>query len=739
MVKKSKGSDNESSERSAELKKRLPGSYERIKLNQIAINSKQLINASASKKSETKPVMSRQTSLISQSKMKVGPRVVKKRTVIRRLPAPQNESPKAVTDNLDRPDANKSFTSQISSRDKRQMEKDAVDSLIKLSESQTNKLERSKAIQSSSNVSFSIDKKTSEALNSSIVSSTNKTSPRSEPKGSKKQRSKPPVHDNMNKQADDTTSEQSSTKPVTQVKSEKTDKPKKEPKKTKTQVQRSPETSSLTSKVNKSALLRRLSRGSIDMKRSTGQQFGESPDVYSGEDESSPAPPPTIRRNREKVTREQKTDADPGAPELSSGKQTPSDAQSSEMKALTSMDLVDVKNANLRETSSSSTMSAADKSKKYFEYMYSLNGNSGLPRRVSSGNYVVTFDNRDENADQRRSSQQSDLRRRSSTKRYEIEESTLLNIDGKPSDWNTIESRHYYDWLRNHEDQKSRLRDRLLSAKQNQEDRIYDNLRRWSTSIERKNSIRKSSVSTLNRPILPFSPSPTNKLSGGNQYESSSLNYDSTGETGAKEIANIFALKHSEREIKSATITPRRSKFSVLGKGRPKSVSFFFDKQLNNDHQLINRFNVADEGEKPAPPQQQEAVFEEGTVVQNLIVQPSYLVSQIEMEEILQEVEKRVKSASETNNKYHRTDSQMLSEEDSDSSFLDHDKPRQGRIRKRSFSPAKTNTNTSPMNRQSTMGSVQRSDNVSSMTTSASRQQKHARPSNQDEFHTSHR
>ena len=184
-------------------------------------------------------------------------------------------------------------------------------------------------------------------------------------------------------------------------------------------------------------------------------------------------------------------------------------------------------------------------------------------------------------------------------------------------------AKHFTDWLENYQQQKLKLSMRQARAKENHNMILTENLNRWSEAISKKSQASKPVPGT------PFGARSKVSTSPSLFRTESVMSRASISEgSKAKDKENSF-----ERVVRSAYINAKLSGTEADLKKRPKSVSF-----------SLNSFNNA----APASIKMRSPIKERSFSVENseqpkpiIHIQPTYLVSQIEMEEILKESETR--------------------------------------------------------------------------------------------------
>lgn len=242
----------------------------------------------------------------------------------------------------------------------------------------------------------------------------------------------------------------------------------------------------------------------------------------------------------------------------------------------------------------------------------------------------------------------------------------------------SIDNSYFNEWLRSYHTRSRKLNERMRSAQSNQIRIQSAKVSKWCDSIDKKMT---TSIVPL-RSVLPFSPSPSQM----NSEHSSYMNFNRSKK------APII------RQIQSAMQRHNSFDGSQLLKPRPKSVTFLTDS---------NQKLLSDSSER-------------------LVVKPSYLMSQIEMDDIMQEVEKRVRADS-----FQRVNSAAITDYTEDeSSDQERDK------RKKSSSILKRDGSSRLRNKSAASRAS---------TSSTMRRQKYTidneclDPQNINEFHTSHR
>jgi hypothetical protein len=242
-----------------------------------------------------------------------------------------------------------------------------------------------------------------------------------------------------------------------------------------------------------------------------------------------------------------------------------------------------------------------ERAKYLFEFVYGL---QGIPKRIGSAHYLMPFKT-DEKSNTPESNQQKVLLKSESFNRIPRETREMSN------------SKYFDDWLNKYEYHKMKATLRQTNASRQANLILKENLNRWSESISKKivnskppsaqiNKFKNSSPLLFrNEPVHETRPS----ISAGNR----SADKENMG-------------RIVERSVKSAYISAKLNDMNSIK--RPKTVSF-----------------TVNSNKTPSMP---DVVKEEKDEISKSItsvhVQPTYLVSQIEMEEILQESERRVKS-----------------------------------------------------------------------------------------------
>ena len=236
-----------------------------------------------------------------------------------------------------------------------------------------------------------------------------------------------------------------------------------------------------------------------------------------------------------------------------------------------------------------------EKVKYLFEFIY---GMQGIPKRIGSANYVLPYKTSEPNEQK---------------ETYKSE--SLLKIPHETTH-EMSNSKYFDDWLKNYEFQKMKSNMRQLNASRQANLILNQNINRWSECISKKIINSKPPSAQINKfknssPLLfrnePIEVRPS--ISAGNR-------------SADKENLRYIV----ERNAKSAYISAKLSDTNELK--RPKTVSFTVNS--NNKTSSSNEMN--------------ETKAERAKPAISVRVQPTYLVSSIEMEEILQESEKRVRS-----------------------------------------------------------------------------------------------
>ena len=210
-----------------------------------------------------------------------------------------------------------------------------------------------------------------------------------------------------------------------------------------------------------------------------------------------------------------------------------------------------------------------------FSYFYGFNG---PPKRIRSANYAVL---------------KSDYYKKDSEKTEIVKIDKIIE---KKQESNKTVINYFDNMLEKFEQKRNQLNDRVKSAQIRRENLQEESLKKWSASIEKK--------STNNKPI---------KYDNG--FNESSID-SKLRSTNIKLIDITYGNRSLfNRKIKSATIL-RRPKSS---KKRPKSVTFtdeINDSKINNN--------------------KSESEIIKQNVDESVLMQPPYLISAIEMEEILE-------------------------------------------------------------------------------------------------------
>ena len=242
-----------------------------------------------------------------------------------------------------------------------------------------------------------------------------------------------------------------------------------------------------------------------------------------------------------------------------------------------------------------------EKVKYLFEFVYGL---QGIPKRIGSANYVMPFKT-DEKSNPPDSNQQKGLLKSESFTRIPRETHEMSN------------SKYFDDWLNKYEYQKMKATLRQANASRQANLILKENLNRWSEAISKKivnskppsaqiSKFKNSSPLLFrNEPVHETRPS----ISAGNR---------------SADKENM--VRTIERSVQSAYISAKLNDMNIIK--RPKTVSF-----------TVNSNKTAS-----MPNEVKEEKDEKSESKVSVHVQPTYLVSQIEMEEILQESERRVKS-----------------------------------------------------------------------------------------------
>ena len=191
---------------------------------------------------------------------------------------------------------------------------------------------------------------------------------------------------------------------------------------------------------------------------------------------------------------------------------------------------------------------------------------------------------------------------------------------------NSLSNSVFGDWLADYERKKSRLMHRMNRAKENNEYLTSEQQRLWLSSIARKSNSSMGSMSSgysslKQKPpfITPFS-SPRHQGNNSNEKQLKTVISDLEG---ARIDRSVYQQDHSF--VEDSTGPSKRS----------KSVSFVLD---------TNMYLRRRGGSAARPASEQPAKDAEGNVKTKPIIrlQPAYLVSQIEMEEIFAEALKKV-------------------------------------------------------------------------------------------------
>ena len=272
-------------------------------------------------------------------------------------------------------------------------------------------------------------------------------------------------------------------------------------------------------------------------------------------------------------------------------------------------------------------LSGTDKARFLFEYLY---GMQGLPIRTGSSLYSIPFKKPpDDCVDMIAASTERSNPSQTSSGSEEAFEENLTEEEKyymQFASTNSLSNSVFGDWLADYERKKSRLMHRMNRAKENNEYLTSEQQRLWLSSIARKSSSSIGSMSSgysslKQKPpfITPFS-SPRHQANSSNEKQ---LKAVISNIEGGQINRSVHQRDHSF--IEDSTGPSKRS----------KSVSFVLD---------TNMYLRRRGGSAARPTSEQPAKDADGNVKTKPIIrlQPAYLVSQIEMEEIFAEALKKV-------------------------------------------------------------------------------------------------
>ena len=258
------------------------------------------------------------------------------------------------------------------------------------------------------------------------------------------------------------------------------------------------------------------------------------------------------------------------------------------------------------------------KAKLLFDFVY---GKQNLPQRISSANYKLPYESIESLSNKQttmsRTTADSNSKKKESDDEFNstMDSEELLELHSKLYD--VRNNKFLTGWLQNYQNKKKKMSVRRQRAKDNHDMILNENLTKWSYSVNRKNMLSSRSASSISMLKSPLS------FTTGDITRVVSAN--------VKTIAKYALSKESligdeTRNVKSAHVISQADDGNMVLKKRPKSVSFSLNKMKKEAE--VKASNAETIKTKPI-----------------IHIQPAYLVSQIEMEEILQEVADRVQSS----------------------------------------------------------------------------------------------
>ena len=258
------------------------------------------------------------------------------------------------------------------------------------------------------------------------------------------------------------------------------------------------------------------------------------------------------------------------------------------------------------------------KAKLLFDFVY---GKQNLPQRISSANYKLPYESVESLSNKQTTTSRSTADFNSKKKESDdelnstMDSEELLELHSKLYD--VRNNKFLTGWLQNYQNKKKKMSVRRQRAKDNHDMILNENLTKWSYSVNRKNMLSSRSASSISMLKSPLS------FTTGDITRVVSAN--------VKTIAKYTLSKESligdeTRNVKSAHVISQADDGNMVLKKRPKSVSFSLNKMKKEAE--VKASNAETIKTKPI-----------------IHIQPAYLVSQIEMEEILQEVADRVQSS----------------------------------------------------------------------------------------------
>ena len=250
-----------------------------------------------------------------------------------------------------------------------------------------------------------------------------------------------------------------------------------------------------------------------------------------------------------------------------------------------------------------------NKVKALYDFKYGINSSiMNQPyKRITSGLFKLPFE-----TDSNKTEIKNEVKETILTTQQNDQES----LESKST--KIFDNKHLLNWLQNYDYQRRKLNRRMNKVLLKNESIQKENLKRWSESISRKNSTLIARPLSVNKQLLQL---------------------DSNSKISFQHSIPSLIQKIEPRNIKSASPFRQQQESSkesqqLSNTKRPKSVTFAINnfnkdsnsEEINLDKNLISSNNNNNDNKiKPI-----------------IHLQSGYLISQIEMEDILKEVEERI-------------------------------------------------------------------------------------------------